>query len=129
MKKLLLLLLTLSLLATVPAPAQIPSKGGKVEATGAAAMSVSYTAVRNAYLTGVRVHLSAAATQDTLLVYIDSAKGSTYDVVLLSQAMAGLADVVWIPDGRVLLENDDKVMVTFTNTDTRTYGTEITYEY
>lgn len=110
--------------------AEDPARGGTTVSTGAAAMSASFTAVRNCHLKAVRVHFSAAvAAVESLTITIDSAKGAVYDVVLLTQAMAGVADLVYLPDGEVLLEEGDKVVVTFANTDTRTWGTEISYEY
>lgn len=123
-------LLTLLILLTCStALATDPQKGGTVVSTGAAAIASTFTPVRNVYVKSVRVHLSAAATQDTLTIVVDSDKGTAYDAVVVSQAMAGYADLVWLPDGEFLLEKGDALDVNFTNTDTRTYGVEIAYEY
>ena len=128
MKKLITLITLLLLLCSTLSFAQNPSKGSRVEATGTGAIAKSFTAVRNTYLKSVSLHLSAAATQETLTITLDSAKGAAYDTVLFSQAMAGYADVVWLLDDELLLEEGDIVIATFTNTDARTYGIVIAYE-
>lgn len=106
-----------------------PRKGRIEEATGSAALAQTFTPTNQAYLTNVRLHLSAAATQESFSVYIDSAKGAAYDTVLYTVSLVGVTDVSWAPSGRVLINAGDSVKLAWTNTDTRTWGTEIGYEY
>lgn len=106
-----------------------PNKGRIVTSTGSGALSATFTPTNQAYITNVRVHLSSAGTQETFTVYINSAAGTAYDVVLYSVSMAGVTDISWIPSGRLLMNAGDVLTLTWTNTDARTWGTEIGYEY
>lgn len=106
-----------------------PNKGKIAAATGSAALSETFTPTNQAYLTNVRLHLNSAATQEAFTVYIDSARGAAYDTVLYTVSLVGVTDVSWVPSGRVLINAGDVVTLTWTNTDTRTWGTEIGYEY
>jgi hypothetical protein len=128
MKKIFLFLLTTIFLFSGSAFAE-PGKAGIKKGTGSAALSLTYTPVDEVYLVGIRVHLSAAATQDTLYVSINSNTSSVYDVVLLSQAMSGYQDLSWVPAGRLMVKKDDVITITWANNDTRTWGAEIVYEY
>lgn len=97
-------------------------------ATGSAAIAYTLTQQRVWVLSEVRLHLSAAATQDTLSISIDSNTGAAYDVVLQSQAMNGVADFTWRPNQKVLLDIGDVLSIAFDNNDSRTYGLEVIYE-
>lgn len=65
----------------------------------------------------VILHASAAITQ-TVTVMVDSKTGATYDTVLDKQALVANTDYVWIPDGDLLLDSGDELLVTCTNTGT-----------
>lgn len=125
--KIILIVLTVLLMGTTAIAA--PNRGLISYATGAAALSHTFTPTNQVYITNIRLHLSAAATQETFSVYINSAKGSAYDTVLYSKDLTDLTDVSWIPAGKLLVNANDVITLTWTNTDTRTWGTEIGYEY
>jgi hypothetical protein len=76
----------------------------------------------------VRLHLSSAAVAaENLVISIDSAAGARYDVTLATQAMAGVQDILWVPDqdGGECLDAGDSLIVTYANTNGRKYGLEV----
>ncbi len=97
--------------------------------TGSGALSVTATCLTKCYLRGARIHLSSAATQENVVIWINSAKGSAYDVVLTTQAASGSSDLIWTPDHETVVEAGDTITLQWTNTDARTWGAEIAYEY
>ena len=99
-------------------------------ATGAAAMAGSYTVGTVAKdIKEVRVHLSSAsATSENLVISVDSRHGSAYDVVLVTQDMNTVQNLAWSPDGIIHMEEGDKLLVTWANTNTRTWGLEVICE-
>lgn len=62
-------------------------------------------------LTEVRLHFSTAfvSTQD-FTVRISSAKGSAHNLMLLSQALSGVRDLLWQPDQEIQLLSDDQIV-------------------
>ena len=74
-------------------------------------------------------HLDAAATQETLTVKVDAGRvASKYDTLLVSEAMAGITDIVKTWEGGLDLKEDDEVDVAWTNTDGANYGLTMTYQ-
>ncbi len=97
--------------------------------TGAVAMAASFTVVRACRLLGVTVKFSAAPTSSENLTITKNANaGAAYDVVLgsVDPSVGSLTSVVWEPQQEIWLEPGDSVDVAYTNTNTRTYGTQIT---
>ena len=64
------------------------------------------------------------------LLTLDSVAGVAYDTVLFSEDPSSLAstDLVYLPDGDMKFKTGDELKVTFTNTDTKTYGLSIYYQ-
>jgi hypothetical protein len=109
----------------------------KVNATGAAAISVANGATlvipagQHYRLVSVTCLLNAApTTSENFVITLDQNAGAAYDVQLYSTDLAAgsVTDLVWFPDEQLLLEGGDSIDVTYTNTDTRTYGLQITAE-
>lgn len=109
----------------------------KVNATGAAAISVANGATlvvpagRTYKLISVSCKFSAApTTSENFVVTLDANPGAAYDVVLYSvnPSVGATTSLIWFPDEPLLLEGGDSIDVTFTNTDTVTYGLQITAE-
>ena len=97
-------------------------------ATGAAAIGLTFAPGVAFELEAIHVHLSAApVTSQNFTVTRDAGLGAAYDDVLLKRDLAAEADtdLVWTPDFPLLMASADKVVVAYTNTDTRTYGVEI----
>ena len=104
-------------------------------ATGASAMApVSFTPrdLNNdavaAKVHEFRIHLSAAsATSEDLVVTVDSASGSAYDINILTEDMNAVQDLR-ISCLDLLLLDGDVLTFTWANSDSRTYGLEIIYQ-
>ena len=96
-------------------------------ATGSAALSLTHTpSGSEIYFYEFRIHLGAAsATSENLVIKIDAAAGAAYDTVLDTQDMNTLADYVYLPARPHRLFAGDKIIVTWTNTNTETYGAEV----
>ena len=99
-----------------------------VRATGAGAISESFTPAGEVLLYGAWLHLSAAggAVED-YLIFIDSGTNALYDINLNTSAMNLLVNVAWIPDTPVAIAIGDVVDFTYTNTNARTWGLEYIY--
>jgi hypothetical protein len=100
-------------------------------ATGAAAISASTALAADFELDSITVHFSAApTTSENLVVTLDAGAGAEYDTVLASINPAAQAaqDLVITPEeygfGK-LYASTDAITVTYTNTDTVTYGLRI----
>ena len=95
-------------------------------ATGAAAIDHTLSPPTAFQIEEIRLHLSAAggAVED-LTVVLDSGVAAAYDVVLLTQAMETVSDVVWQPTRPLIFSADDEIDIAYTNTNTRTWGLEI----
>ena len=105
----------------------------KVNATGAVAIATSVTVpASNTYiLRHVSLALNAApTTSEAFTITLDANAGAAYDVLLYSLDLAAgsTTDLVWFPDEPLYLEGGDAVDVVYTNTDTGTYGLQITVE-
>jgi hypothetical protein len=99
-------------------------------ATGAAAISASCRPFDNAVIERVTLKLSAAAsTSENVVVTLDSGNGAAYDLILLTfnPSAIGGTSFIWVPDEVLSISMDDVITVTFTNTDTLTYGVTIRY--
>jgi len=73
----------------------------------------------------VRLHLSAAATQDTFTITIDSHMGAGWDFALESQDMNGVADHQAVASlSPQAINRKDVVRFAFDNGDGRTWGLE-----
>ena len=99
-----------------------------MRATGSAAIVTSLTPTGPIVLDSVRLHLSVVggAVED-FTVTINSETDAAYDVLLFSQAMLAVQDVVWQPDRPIAIVNSDVVDFYFKNSLGRTYGLEVLY--
>ena len=69
------------------------------------------------------LHSSKAMhANDVLTVTLDSKFGAEYDGVLLSQAMAALTDLLWIPTNDLIFSPDDDIVIACTNLNQATLG-------
>jgi hypothetical protein len=99
-------------------------------ATGAAAINLTTAEIVPFELIDVTVHFNVApTTSQNLLVTLNAADGAAYDTVMLlvnpATYLGGVTDIVWKPESRFFFEVGDQVVVTYTNTDLRTYGVRI----
>ena len=103
----------------------------KVNVTSAVAIAASVTvpAGDTYQLVSVTMHADAAAsTSEDFTITLDAHAGAAYDTLLysLDLSAASTVDLLWQPDEPLLLEGGDAIDVAFTNTDTDTYGVQIT---
>lgn len=94
-------------------------------ATGSGNIAESVDPGKAFYLVEVRLHLSAAGAANDLTVTLDALAGAGYDVVLLTQDMTTVTDLVWRPDQPAQFVNGDKIVIAWTNGSSRTYGLEV----
>ena len=105
----------------------------KINATGTAAINLSGTVpVGDHYrLVSVSCLFSAApTTSENFTVTLDANAGAAYDVLLyaLDPSVGATYSIVYLPDQEIILEGGDAIDVAYTNTDTRTYGVQITFK-
>lgn len=94
-------------------------------ATGAAAINETITPGCAFQLEHVKVHLSAAGGAGNLTVTVDATAGAVYDVVLKTQDMTAVTDLVWSPERPLSFSNGDLIKVAWANAGTKTYGLEV----
>lgn len=77
----------------------------------------------------VRLHLDAVGGtgSGSFTITLSSAKGSEYDVVLISEDMAAVQDYVFRPgyDQRVLFDKEDVLKFEWANANGKVYGLEV----
>lgn len=105
----------------------------KINATGAAAIATSATVpTGETYaLISITVHFSAApVASEALTVTLNANAGAAYDTVLysLDPSSGSTTDIVYQPTYPLALEGGDSIDVAFANTNTNTYGLQITLE-
>lgn len=102
-----------------------------LNATGAVAINTTTAVVAEFKLLKVTCHFSAApTTSENFVLKLDSVAGVAYDTTLysLNPSLSAATDIVFLPDGEMKFKTADELVVTFTNTDTRTYGLLIYYQ-
>lgn len=105
----------------------------KTNATGAAAIAASATvpAGQPMRLVSITVHFSAAPTTSELLTAtLNANAGAAYDTVIYSvnPSTGSTTDILFQPNYPLYLEGGDSIDVAFANTDTNTYGVQITLQ-
>lgn len=106
----------------------------KTTATGSGAIAATFTAIKACRLTSVTCKLDAVpATSENFTVTLDAKAGAAYDVLLYSidpsaAAATSATNIVLTSEhwGEIWLQTGDAVTVAYANTDTATYGVEIT---
>lgn len=103
----------------------------KTSGTGSGAISTSHAVSSYEQVLSVTLHFSAApTTSQDFTITLDANDGSAYDTVLFSidPSVSSMTDLVWFPDGVLVCEDGDAIDLSYTNTDGRTYGVQITTE-
>lgn len=102
-----------------------------VSGTGIGAIPDTTASTKRFRLICVTCHLDAApTTSEDFVVTLDALDGAAYDTVLMSvdPSLVSATDVVYIPDGDLIVEAGDQIAIAYTNTDGNTYGTRIVIE-
>jgi hypothetical protein len=102
------------------------------DATASIAKTISFnglTTQDNWELDEIKLHLSAVATAaNSLVVRQKSFLGDTYNAVLLTTPMVGVADVLWQPERPIKMNGHDKAVISWTNdagADGKAYGLQV----
>ena len=113
----------------------IDGGGGGMEvvsiATGAAAIAKAVNPAAKFRLLAITLHLSAApTTSQNFVATLDAGDGTAYDTVLITRdlTVGSVTDQVWVFGKGYEFESDDHIDITWTNTDTKTYGLRVIYE-
>jgi hypothetical protein len=96
-------------------------------ATGAANIAMTVAPAVAFQIEEVRVHLSAGGAATNLTITVDSGTAAAYDIVLLTQAMNGVTDLVWQPDRPYIFSAGDEIDIAYANGGAATYGVEVIY--
>ena len=65
-------------------------------------------------LAEVRLHFSTAfASVADFIVRLSSAKGSAHNLILLSQALSSVRDLLWQPDQELMMLSDDQIVLSW----------------
>jgi len=79
-------------------------------------------------LVSIGIHLSAAGGANDFTPTLDSALGAAYDLVILTQDMTSVTDLLVTYDaGEILLDTGTELDFAWTNGSSRTYGLEVKY--
>tara|TARA_R100001244_G_scaffold34657_1_gene32008 strand:+ start:720 stop:1184 length:465 start_codon:yes stop_codon:yes gene_type:complete len=103
------------------------------ETTGSGAISINLAPGASAQwkILSVTCHFSAAPTTSENFVIKKSNSTAAYTTEILSvdPSASTATDIAYIPDGElIILGTTEDLDITFTNTETRTYGVTVTYE-
>jgi len=97
-------------------------------ATGSSNISSTLTPETAWQFEEVRVHLSAVGAANDFTLTIDNAKGAAYDILILTQDMTSITDLVWQAERPMEFASGDKLVAAWTNGSSRTYGLEIIWK-
>ena len=92
------------------------------KATGATALNSTLDPGGAWQLEEARIHLNGAGGSGNLVIKIDSGDGAVYDTVLSTQDMTSLTDFVYQPTRPHELLKGDKLVFTWANSGSKTYG-------
>ena len=103
----------------------------KINGTGAAAIATSMTvpAGRTYQLLSVSLKYNTApTTSESFTITLNANAGAAYDTLLytIDPSLTSITSLIWQPEQPMYLEGGDAIDVAYTNTDTRTYGVQIT---
>ena len=97
-------------------------------ATGSGNIASTLAPTTSWQLEEIRLHLSAAGAANNLTATIDSITGATYNIVLLTQDMTAVVDLVWKPSSPMEFKLGDELDIAWTNGSSRDYGLEIIFK-
>ena len=97
------------------------------QTTGAVAIATTIAPGFKWALKEIRVHLSAAGGAGDLTATIDSGTAAAYDIVILTQDMTSVVDLISQLDTPMIFGEDDELDIAWANANSRTYGLEVIY--
>ena len=98
-------------------------------ATGVGAVAIAISSDRAYQVEEMRIHLNVAggAGAGNLVISLDALGGPVYDVVFLTQDMAAVIDLIWLPTRPHPFVVGDIFKVDFANANAKTYGIEVVW--
>lgn len=97
-------------------------------ATGAAAIASTLAPGVAWQLEEIRVHLSAAGGAGDLTATINHGTAAAYDIVILTEDMTSVVDLVWQPTRPREFMPGDELDIAWANAGTKTYGLEVVFK-
>jgi len=76
----------------------------------------------------IRVHLDAAGGAGDLTATIDHSAGATYDIVVLTQDMTAVTDLIYKPSRPMEFLAGDELDIAWANASDNDYGLEIVFK-
>jgi len=95
------------------------------KATGAAAIAFSVAPDISFQLNEIRIHLDIAGGAGDLTITLNDLAGPAYDVVLLTQDMTLVTDIILQPAQPHHFVRGDSIDIAWANGSTRTYGLDV----
>jgi hypothetical protein len=96
--------------------------------TGTGAIDIDLAPDTGFQLVEFRIHLSAGGAAGNLILSVDSGAGAEYDAVLVTEAMVGVADYVYLPTMPRQFGKGDELNISYAaNAAGTTYGIEIVW--
>ena len=101
--------------------------GDKVaSATGSGAINLALPAAHHMKVLSIQLHLdSSSATNERLIVCLDSEQGEAFDAVLVSESMKNVTDVA-VTD-QFYIAQGDVLKIQFSNPTAAVYGLKVLY--
>ena len=98
-------------------------------ATGDGAVAIALSPDRAYQVEEMRIHLNAVGGggAGNLTISLDALGGAVYDIVFLTQDMAAVVDLVWLPTRPHPFMVGDVFKVDFPNVNDKTYGIEVVW--
>lgn len=103
----------------------------RTEQTGSGAINVSHAITENEKLISVAITFDVApTTSENLTITLDDADGAAYDVTLqtIDPSAHSATEILYYPDGDVILESGDAIVVAYANADARTWTVTVITE-
>lgn len=77
----------------------------------------------------VELHLASAVTaSEDFIIVLDANKGTYWDTTYYTKAMAGVTDIIWVPEsGPIAISKKDLLHFTWTNSESINWGLKVWY--
>jgi len=95
--------------------------------TGSGAIAFSLAPTIHFQLNEVRIHLNGAGGAGDLTISLDAQAGAEYDVVLLTQDMTAVVDIILLPVQPHDFVVGDVLKITWANAGGKTYGLDVVW--
>ncbi len=77
-------------------------------------------------LVSITIHFNGDPGVEDLNISLFANAGVVYNTLLKTQAMLGVTDFLWFPNGEIILEPGDEIDIAMTGAAGRIYGIQVT---